>query len=234
MNVDNEPGVILHSRPFTDSKKILNVLTPSYGRFNLVARHSRSMPLPKAFAVFSLSWLGKADLKTLRQCEELVPVRLTQGRPLFCGMYLNELCARVLPEYQAQGRVYEQYIETIDKLSGTNNDQLLMEVLLRRFEFSLLASLGLAINFEECADGHQISRGDNTYFHYDVEHGFRRCLNENMMPEHVSEVFRADDIACIRKQEWSADALKSAKKLSRIAFRPLLGERPLKSRELFT
>jgi DNA repair protein RecO (recombination protein O) len=44
---------------------------------------------------------------------------------------------------------------------------------------------------------------------------------------------RGQDILAIDNDEWHVDSLKAAKKISRIAMRPIVGDKPIKSRELF-
>ncbi len=236
MYIDDEQGVILHSRPFTDSKIILVVLTRSFGRLSLVHRISKKGPKPKIFTLCSFNWRGKSELKTLERIEELGSPILHHGRSLYCGIYLNEISIRVLPELQAYETVYDQYLETIQKLAQCDENMKLMEILLRRFEFTLLEALGLAINFEVCIDANFIERASDIYYEYDLESGFRRLQLDidRFYDISRSAVYSGESIVDIREGNWSDSALSAAKTLCRRALAPLLGSKPIKSRELFT
>lgn len=236
MRVENEQGFILHTRNFTDSKIILCVFTRSYGRLNLVYRSTKKTPKPKNFILCSLNWFGKNDLKTLQDFEEIDTPILGMGKPLFCGMYLNEICMRLLPELQSFEKIYDCYIETIQKLARSDHDAAVMEVLLRRFEFNLLSALGLAINFHKCVDGEQILDSVDGRYVYLAERGFKKINPQAVDAYQVAQdgLFQGADLVAIREQRWSASALNSAKKISRISLAPLLGNKPIKSRELFT
>jgi DNA repair protein RecO (recombination protein O) len=236
MLVENEQGFILHSRPFTDSKVILDVFTHSFGRISLVSRKSKKQASFKNFTPYSFSWSGKSDLKTLRQSEELDKTLLQHGRPLYCGIYLNELCIRLLPEFQSYETVFDQYLEAITKLAHCENESVLMEILLRRFEFLLLHDLGTAVNFHTCIEGEKIVRDGAAGYIFYPEAGFQRIQNLAKVYNSDSRgtVFRGQDIVDIREEAWTPEALVSAKMIARKALAPLLGNKPIKSRELFT
>ena len=235
MGPDSEKGFILHTRQFSDSKKILVAFTRAHGRISFVLRQSKKAPKPKNFTECLFSWIGRSDLKTLTDFEELGSPILNVGRSLFCGIYLNELCIRLLVENQQNEQAFDQYSETITKLRKCGDDSKLMEVLLRRFEFSLLSSLGLAINFSHCVNGELIASGTR-YFKYEPQMGFQVVHkdHEYALDSSNARFFFEKDLTDIREQQWSSSALRAAKRLSRLALAPLLGEKPLKSRELFT
>src|SRR4029077_9178113 len=71
---DDEPAYVLHSYPFKETSLVVEVFSRNLGRVGLVARGARR---PKeylrgilmAFQPLSLSWSGKAELRTLLRGE---------------------------------------------------------------------------------------------------------------------------------------------------------------------
>jgi len=232
VQLEEDSGVLLHIAPFTDSKKILCLLTPEYGKLKVVWRGSKKQSRPKLFTPCSFAWKGKSGLKTLTQMDEQQAAMLTSGRSLFCGMYLNELAVRLLPEHVAIHELYDSYLETLQKLAQSENQNIIMEILLRRFEFALLNTLGVGVNLDACSAGKPIEESDSFHYRFISDEGFR--LEYKQAIETAANVFSGRDIISIQKQNWDVGALKAAKRLSRLALAPLLGDKPIKSRELFT
>ena len=72
--VQQQPGYILHHRPFRDSSQILDIVTRDYGKVALVARGSRGARsrlagILRPFLPLRLSWVAKSDLGTLTGAE---------------------------------------------------------------------------------------------------------------------------------------------------------------------
>ena len=68
--VNREPGFILHSRPWSESSLLLDVLTRDYGRVFLVAKGAKRPSaqyrgLLQAFCPLLFTWSGKKEAKNL-------------------------------------------------------------------------------------------------------------------------------------------------------------------------
>ncbi|MFQ6004633.1 MAG: DNA repair protein RecO, partial [Woeseia sp.] len=145
--VQAEPAFLLHHRPFGETSKILDVLSPNHGRLALVARGSRSAKsrlrgILRPFLPLKLSWVIRSDLGTLTGAEmDGAPISL-QGDALMSGYYVNELLLRLLHRHDPQPEIFSAYARTIKNLAATAH----VAPPLRHFEMELLRLLGYALN----------------------------------------------------------------------------------------
>ncbi len=232
-SVKASEGYLLHAQKFTDSKVIVRLFTRTCGRISAVYRIPKKNSLvPKAFTRLALEWVGSGDLRSLKLVEEIDISAQLVGRALYCGLYLNEIMLRLLPDSHAYEKLYDTYIETIVKLEQAASSRELQEIFLRRFEFFLLTELGLGISFLTDSENNKILDGPDVFYHFRSDTGWLREKSVNNDVER-SNIFSGADIVSIANQQWTKPSLKAAKRLSRIALGPLLGDAPIKSRELF-
>ena len=223
-------GYIIHQRHYTDTRKLVDVFTRENGRGTVLYRVSKRASALTLFTRFQFACTGRTVLKTLISAEKLSPTPSLHARSLYCGLYLNELVSRILPEQESFTQVFDCYHETLSKLSASTEDSALQEVLLRRFEFRLLAELGLGLDFQTDACGRRIEADSPSSYYFEPEHGFVE-LSE---PLANRPVFCAADLSQLHRERWTESSLRAAKYISRLALAPLLGSRPLKARELFS
>lgn len=228
MRVELQPGYILHSRPFRDTSLILDCLTEDYGRLSLIAKGARSAKsrqrqLCQPFTPLLLSWQGKSSLKTLTSIESRQLPQGLKGEFLFSGLYLNELLTRLVPEQDSCPEIYHSYEVALGQLA----DMLPLEPVLRAFELRMLEDLGYHLDLSRDADGLEL-RAEEMYQWW-PEQGWRLAsdtLTAQSFPGVHLQAMREGDFQDPQTQ-------RSAKVLTRILFKPLLGERPLQSRKLF-
>ena len=153
---------------------------------------------------------------------------MLQGERLFSGIYVNEILYRLLHNYEEYKSLYRIYQETLIELQGNSN----VETILRKFELSLLAELGYAINLNEDCFSHQpIVEGFQYRFTPDI--GFEVTAEEEIADKNPA-VFRGIDLIALRELSLEEKAAAiAAKRLLRIALGALLGGKPLNSRALF-
>ena len=228
--IELQPAYILHTRPYRDTSMLVDVITRDAGRIGLVVRGVRSRKTPKRnllnpFTRLLISYQGKTDLKLLTHFEaESVPLSLN-GNYLFSGFYLNELILRLLPEMDAHEDLFFFYERSLQELSQQKD----LEPILRKFELQLLESLGYGVNFGlDAISGMPVSSA--THYCLDPAQGFY-CADENV-PANFQ--FSGQHICAIAENDFSATEVKqTAKRITRILLKPLLGSKPLMSRELF-
>jgi DNA repair protein RecO (recombination protein O) len=96
---------------------------------------------------------------------------------------------------------------------------------LRSYEFQLLELLGYGVDFSFDASGEPID--ERQTYSYFPELGF-------LMQQDTRSGFSGAQLKAIANHDFSqSDVLYMAKQLSRYLLKPLLGNKPLKSRELF-
>jgi DNA repair protein RecO (recombination protein O) len=229
MRVEHQPAYVLHLKPYRDTSAIVDLLTPDYGRISVVVRGVRKSKSPKRqllnpFHGLLVSFQGEGDLKLLTHFESHQRYFTLTGSHLYSGFYLNELLVRLLPEMDAHNDLFSLYESSIQSL----HQQLDIEPVLRCFEFRLLLELGYAISFTEDAIHHHPIKKNARYL-CDLEQGFIEVDSTvNGM------IIGGEDLLLIEQNNYSLPATRrAAKNLTRYLLKPLLGKRPLKSRELF-
>ncbi len=239
--VQLQPGFVLHSRPYRDSSLLIDVLTADYGRTTLIAkaqrqsRNRQSKPL-HPFMELLLSWQGKSDLKTLTASETQKITPPLIGRNLYAGFYVNELLLRIVPQYDACSElysIYRRFISDLSSLSVESNQTL--EPVLRKIEFEMLDALGYGVSFEHRGDDGGEIQAEQLYG-LDPELGFF-TTNESREPDSSKsneKYYLGKEILAIARHDYSeTGVLRAAKRLARAVLAPHIGNKPLKSRELF-
>lgn len=229
MRAELEPAYILHARPFRDTSVIFDCLTENHGRISLLGKGVRSAKskrrqLCQPFIPLLLSWQGKSQLKTLTDIESRATAPNLIGQYLFSGFYLNELLTRALPEHDPCREIFLRYQWALYQLS----DQPPLEPLLREIELGLLQDLGYSINLGiDASSGKPIN--SDQWYRYVPELG----LVLNAAPGEGG-LYLGKHILALAKSDFSdIETLRQSKQLLRNLLKPIIGQKPLKSRELF-
>ncbi|WKZ93256.1 DNA repair protein RecO [Chimaeribacter arupi] len=220
---------VLHGRPYSETSLMLDLFTEGHGRVRVLAKGARSRRstlkgVLQPFTPLLVRWGGRGEVKTLRNAE---PVSLSlplSGMMLYSGLYVNELLARVLEPETDCASLFFDYLSCIQLLAAGQGSP---EQALRRFELALLAHLGYGVDFLHCAgSGEQVT--DEMTYRYREEKGFIASL---VIDNHS---FTGRQLKALAEREFpDSDALRAAKRFTRMALKPYLGGKPLKSRELF-
>lgn len=222
---------VLHQRPYRESSALLEVFAESHGRVGLVARGVRS---PKSrqrgdlqpFRPLRLSWSGRGELGTLTGVEADGAAPPLQGTRLYSAFYLNELLVRLLARQDPHPRLYALYRASLEQLGGAVD----IEPVLRIFEKRLLEELGYGLLLD-CEAQHGEAVRPELYYDYHLESGPVPAAGTDAR----GFVFRGASLLALAREELTTPAvLHDAKRLIRSALNLYLGNKPLKSRELFT
>ncbi|MBO4790101.1 MAG: DNA repair protein RecO [Oxalobacter sp.] len=143
--VYNQPGFVLHSRPYGETSLIIEVFTRDYGRVGLVAKGVRrpGSKLRNALQTFQpleLGWTGKSELKVLTAAEWVGGMLPLGNAALFYGFYLNELLLKLLAREDPHQGLYDEYVSALTRLATSAEDA----SALRLFEMALLRETGVA------------------------------------------------------------------------------------------
>lgn len=227
--MDRQAAFVLHSRPYRETSQLVEVFCAS-GRVSLVARGSRRPRSPfrallQPFMPLELAWQGSRSLKTLTAAEpQGTPVALREVA-LYSGLYLNELLYYLLEPDTAYPSLFTAYRQSLDWLARLEAP----EPVLRQFELLLLDELGYGVDFSCDAETGAAIEPEGLYL-YLAESGFVR----QPAAQPVREGFRGSDLQAMACRHFSdVQQLQAAKRFCRLALHPHLGNRPLKSRELF-
>jgi DNA repair protein RecO (recombination protein O) len=226
------PAFVLHYRPYRETSLLLDCLTNEAGRVSLIARgakrpKSSQRGLLQPFAPLWIDWRGKGDLPTLSMAESRGRALMLFGSALLSGFYINELLMRVLHKHDPCDKIFQAYETTLQLLS-----EKFQESTLRKFERVVLQELGYGLHLLEEAVTHQAIHPLKAYY-YEVERG---CIEKTsaIQPYTQAMLFQGIELINIMQDCYEDKAtLDAAKRLMRLAYAPLLGSKPLKSRELF-
>ncbi|MFA3792208.1 DNA repair protein RecO [Aliiglaciecola sp. SL4] len=226
-------GLVLHRREYRETSFIVDFFTKQQGRISAVCRGVRGGKSTKSnekksllqpFQPLLISFSGRQELKNLAQVEGDARAFLMQGPVLFSAMYLNELLNRVLPKEVSYPEVYDLYMASLLRL----NEHEPIEVVLREFEISLIHNIGYGFDWQtDCLTGDKLEA--NGYYSFINDQGFQRLGHG----EQTANCFLGTDLKNVASFTWDKRSLLTAKRVTRMAFKSILGDKPLKSRELF-
>ena len=234
--VNTQIAYILHKRPYRETSSILEVLTKDYGRVSLMARGCRGKRSKIAgnlmlFTPLVVSWQGKGNLPYLKSVERAdLKAPVLKNKSLLSAMYINELLMYFLHKYDVHDAIFEQYHHCLYALENSNN----LEIALRKFEIQLLELLGFGLNLHAEADTGELILADEMY-HYYVEHGPVKSRDSNAV--NVPQI-SGSCLLALSTEQFQIIAenklyLTEIKRLMRLVINHHLGNKKLKSRELF-
>lgn len=147
-----QPAFILQQRKYRETSLIIDVLTRDFGRISLLAKgvrktKSKTAGMLQPFIPLTISYFGRAELKTLTDVETIAPRSEIKGLALYCGFYINELVACFLHKYDPHPEVFAYYGECLSGLADGSG----MEAALRLFELNLIecAGYGLQLGYDD-------------------------------------------------------------------------------------
>jgi len=210
---------VLHRRPYRETSALVELLTAD-GRQRCVIRGKGRDALLSPFVPLMVELGPLRDLRNLKQIEAVGPALGLNDQRLFCGLYINELCVRLLPEQDPNPQLMAVYGDTLIQLSRAQ-----VEVPLRIFEIELLSALGFSWSVAELEDGLAVNDNENYWVH--PETGPRRA------PAGATDSYSGQILKQVQAREFDRPGvLLAAKRLNRARLAALLGTKPLQSRQL--
>lgn len=231
MGIDQQtlcPAYLLHRRAYSNHSLLLECFTPEAGRFPAIARGVKGPKSGKAgllqpFSPLLIRWSGRGEVKSLSGFEAAGPPLMLTGKRLYCGFYLNELLMRLLQRSDPHPSLFSHYSMTLSELATEHP----LEPTLRRFEFQLLDELGYRLVLDRNVDD------DSPLV---AEHRYHYALDRGPVPGHEGDpcLIKGSTLLALHDgQTLNPGQLTEARHLSRYVLAYYLGNRPLKSRELF-
>lgn len=149
--IANQPAFVLHSYPYKETSLIVDVFSHDYGRVALIAKgakrpHSKLRGVLQTFQPLSVSWSGKAEVRTLTAAEWIGGLLPLEKSALLCGFYLNELLVKLLARDDPHPALFDHYVATLNQLAHGEP----APIVLRKFERALLKETGVGGNFTIC------------------------------------------------------------------------------------
>ena len=234
MMANTDLGYLLHSRPYRDSSLICDFLLEHHGRVALLYKGVRKAGkqgakgrLLQPFAPLAISFDGRNELKSGRMLEAAGVAAFLVGAQLYSGLYVNELLMRLLQREEPCPSLFEYYRQVILALESGP-----LESTLRRFERQLLLELGYELTLLWDESGEPILP-DHLYL-YIPDQGFSLATSATLDQPLRQRCFQGRHLLAIEQHDYDEpEVAQAAKRLSRLALAPHLGDKPLHSRELF-
>ncbi|HHF7345836.1 TPA: DNA repair protein RecO [Legionella feeleii] len=226
MTTETLEGWVLHKRPSGDTSVRITFFTREKGVLTCLCKGGRTPKKQALLQPFSSLWLAidtRKDWYYARNIESTTNGFKLNGEALFAGLYLNELLYYALAPMDAHPELFDVYLLTLRGLT-TTTDRLVIEALLRRFEYALLLACGCSISFTEeaCSTNAIVS---HKQYQFIASTGF--------MASNEGGVSGGDILALSQGRLSDLNVLKTAKIIMRQAIDHLLGGRELKSRSLY-
>lgn len=240
-------GYVLHKRPYRETSMLVDFFSLEQGLIRSIVRGVRGnsksdrKSLLQSFQKVEFTLAGRGQLKNLGRIESLNIRFDLSGNQLYCGMYINEVLTRCIPEAEAAPEIFAEYEQSLLSLSQVSSNELAdIEPALRIFELNMLQTLGYLPDFSVEADsGEAIMPA--LFYTFDAQSGFHLSHENAAMPYSGQVILDIAGGELSRNADGSApDSLagslmlrRAAKQICRQTMRQLLGQKPLKSRELF-
>ena len=221
-------GYLIHHRKYREKSHIVHLFTQEYGRVDGILRQTP----PPQYQPIRLQATGKSELKNFTKLEILNQPVFFHGDAIFDGFYLNEIVLRLCPLEEAMPQTFEQYQLTLlqlQQLASHKQASLFLRQILRQFEHVLLQELGYAIDFS--VDASQQDIQVNQHYQFQLNDGFlpvSRASRSTLEGALITSMQSYED-----GQDFSHEQLQLLGKLYRQMISSLLGDRPLKSRQLW-
>lgn len=231
-------GYVLHRIPYRETSYIVDLFTYEHGRVRGVAKGVRGSKsdrksLLQPFQALHVIISGRNELKNIGRIEACSSPAMLTDKALYSAMYMNEILNRSLPEDLPVEAIFDDYQRTLQHLGALSRNEnnistIVLEPILRAFELNLLHYLGVLPDLTHDAQSHHMIEEDAVYVYHE-EQGFIKKY------EGVGDAlsFRGKAILDMSSHDWNQQSLQCAKRFCRLALLPLIGEKPLKSRELF-
>ncbi|MFY8272965.1 DNA repair protein RecO [Pseudoalteromonas sp. SSDWG2] len=228
MNAGFDRAFLLHRRALSDSQWLVDFLVENRGVMRMIARISGKQAIKQKaqlqpFQALLIRYQGGGELKYLQHFELDTAIAALHGDRLYCGFYMNELAARIIPINEPLEQVFELYLHHLQTLAVAED----LGASLRCYELQLLEALGYGVNFDSDYLGEGIDA--NSQYDYYPEQGWVRQEQPTQ-----GYGFSGEHILAFSRYDFTQPQIQqAAKHFCRYILKPLLGNKPLKSRELF-
>lgn len=220
-------GYLIHHRKYRERSHIVHLFTQEYGRIDGVLRQNP----PPQYQPIGLQASGKSELKNFSKLEIIQQPIFFFGDAFFAGFYLNEILLRLCPLEEPMPQTFVQYgltLNALQHLADIAHPSDYLKQILRQFEHVLLQELGYGIDFSIDAKGEALDPAAHYIFQ----------LNDGFLPTTtIHNSFLGQHLLALSDYEKGMDfhpqQLQLVSKLYRQILSALLGDRPLKSRQLW-
>ncbi len=224
---DLHAAFVLHRRDFRNTSLIVELFVRRLGRVPAVAKGAKARKregagLFEPFRPLLVRLVGRGEMRTLAHIEPAGEAVAPTGRALYCGFYINELLMRLLGRNDPHEALFDDYHAVLHDITQGE-----LEQSLRHFELRLLRALGYAPILDQVAGTGAPVEADKRYLY---------VPDTGLVPLASSEAKGyggATLLALAADAPLEGASRREARHLMRSVLAHYLGDKPLKSRELF-
>ena len=221
-------GYLIHHRKYRERSHIVHLFTQEHGRVDGILRQTP----PPQYQPIALQASGKSDLKNFTKLEIVNQPIFFFGDAFFAGFYLNEILLRLCPLEVEMPQTFLQYAETLGHLQmmgqHANPNEFLRQIL-RKFEHELIEELGYPLDFS--VDASQADIQPLQHYQFQLNAGFMPVVQASRATLSGQQILSMCDYE--KGMDFNPEQLQLLSKLYRQMISSLLGDRPLKSRQLW-
>lgn len=207
---------VLQRQPYREHSWLLRLFTAQEGQVHVISRSAEVVHLYQPYAVELQRRNNGWSIRDLMLAGKVLRI---QGPASYAALYLNELCARLVPYDVPVTELFGSYYAALKALAFGEPEQ----PQLRFFESRLLQELGVGINTELCADHQPIAAELN--YRFNGSHAF--CVS-------AQGPYQGAWIKALSHQDFrQPEVLAMAAQVHREALQTQLAGRPLHSLALF-
>ncbi|MNR87031.1 DNA repair protein RecO [compost metagenome] len=221
-------GYLIHHRKYRERSHIVHLFTQEHGRVDGILRQTP----PPQYQPICLQASGKSELKNFTKLEIVNQPIFFFGDAFFSGFYLNEILLRLCPLEVQMEQSFAQYAHTLTQLQQlalqADPNQFLKQIL-RQFEHELLEDLGYALDFS--TDANQLEIQTSLNYIFQLNEGFIPTAQASRATLNGQQILSMCQYE--KGRDFGLEQLQLLTKLYRQMISSLLGDRPLKSRQLW-
>ena len=221
-------GYLIHHRKYRERSHIVHLFTQEHGRVDGILRQTP----PPQYQPICLQASGKSELKNFTKLEIVNQPIFFFGDAFFSGFYLNEILLRLCPLEVQMEQSFAQYAHTLTQLQQlaqqADPNQFLKQIL-RQFEHELLEDLGYALDFS--TDANQLEIQASLNYIFQLTEGFIPTAQASRATLNGQQILSMCQYE--KGRDFGLEQLQLLTKLYRQMISSLLGDRPLKSRQLW-
>lgn len=216
---------VIHKQWSGETSARVSFFTLELGLINCLCKGGRTPKKQSLLQAFTPLWVAvdeRYERYYAKTIESVSPMLDLTGHSLFSGLYVNELLFYALKPLDPDEQLFASYLTTLNSLEAAK-DKEAVERILRRFEWSMLHSLGHSFAWTNEAKTEQPIEANRLY-QFMPGDGFIQA-EQGIPGEHL--------LALARDDFTELTYLKSAKMIMRQAIDHLLGGKEIKARSLY-
>ena len=226
LNIYSENSFIIHSRSFGETSIIFDVITENMGIYSFLGKgikKRKDFSLLQPFKELKFTFSSKKNLPILSKYEMIQNFNVGKNNLLLCGIYMNELIYKFIPQREPCINLYKLYKDQLSKMADSKME---IDERLLKFELLFLKEIGYEITVAN--DGEEIN--NNKHYYYQHNSGFEEVRNKLDLDLSIT----GEDLKLlINKRVDGINKIKNIRLIIRSIFQRLLGPKKIISYDLF-